>query len=518
LDLDPAKLEDAIRELGLTDEEIAARKAFLAFGDEDVARLRALHPQLERARAEIINEFYAHLLSFEETSALLGDEETLMRLKRKQSAYLERLTAGEYDARYVRERLGVGIVHNSIGLEPKWYLSGYNAYLGLLFTRLWEVRGGTDRSTLEAMLALLKLVFLDIGLVTDTYIRERQKTIARKTSQLVALSQVMAAVTSSLSLRQVLEEVMQRAVELTGSRASCVALYDAAEGRFKDWVTRGLSEHFVRNMAFRPGGLADEAFSSGAYILSNDLPGMRHRLSNLARGEGIRSFICLPLRFQAQKVGVLYVYRDDRDDFCRDELELLTTFAHCACGAISNARLYAQMTDLARTDPLTGIANRRSFDERLGIEITRGERYRRPFAVLVVDLDHFKRVNDTYGHQAGDEALRRLAAVLRDRGRAGIDVAARLGGEEFAVLLPETATDGARDMAERIRTEVERSTIRPENGVAFGVTVSVGAACYPDHADSAAALMRAADQALYAAKRLGRNRTVVFGEPMDAGA
>lgn len=517
MDLDPAKLENVARELGLTEGEIASRKAFLAFGDDDAACLRALHLPLAKVRAEIINEFYAHLLSFEETSALLGDEETLTRLKRKQSAYFERLTAGEYGLRYVRDRLGVGIVHQSIGLEPKWYLGGFNAYLRLLFSRLWDT-GAADRSMLQTMLSLLKLTFFDIGLAIDTYIYERQRVIVRKSSQLVALNQVMAAVTSSLSLRHVLEEVMRRAAELTGSRACCIALYDEAEGSFRDWVTRGLSENFTRSMAFRPGGLADEAFSSGASVLSNDLPGTRHRLSHLARQEGIRSFICLPLTFRPQKLGVLYVYRDDRDDFTRDEIELLATFAHCASGAISNARLHAQMTDLARTDALTGIDNRRSFNERLGIEATRGDRYRRPFALLMVDVDHFKRVNDAYGHQAGDEALKFLAALLRDRGRAGIDVAARIGGEEFAVLLPETAADGARDMAERIRTEVEHSTIRLGNAIEFGVTVSVGIACYPDHADSADTLVRSADRALYGAKRLGRNRAVLFGEQTDPGA
>ena len=253
-------------------------------------------------------------------------------------------------------------------------------------------------------------------------------------------------------------------------------------------------------------------------MLSNDLPGTRHRLSALARREGIRSFLCLPLRFQEQRLGVLYVYRGDRDDFRQDEIDLLASFAHCAAGAISNARLYAQMTDLARTDALTGLANRRSFDERLGIEIARGDRYRRPCALLALDVDHFKRVNDTHGHQAGDAVLKSLAALLRERARAGIDIAARVGGEEFAVLLPETDRDGALGIAERIREDVERSTIQIAEGATIGVTVSIGVCCYPDRAGSADALIRNADQALYGAKRHGRNRTVVFGEPIGPGA
>jgi len=515
---EPEKIEEVGRELGITDEEISARKAFLDFRADDVARLKALHGPLEQARAEVINEFYAHLLSFDETSALLGDESGVMRLKRTQSAYFEGLTAGEYGAAYVRDRLRVGIAHQRIGLDLKWYIGAYSKYLGLLFSRLWDAGRIEDRSTLRAMLSLQKIVLFDMGLAVDTYLHHRERTIKQKLSQLVALNQVAAALTSSLSLRQVLDEVMRCAIEFTGARASSIAFYEQAEGRFRDWVTRGLSEHFVRNMAFRRGGLADEAFSSGTHVLSNDRPETRHRLSPLAREEGIRSFLCLPLTFQEQHLGVLYVYRTDRDDFPADEIDLLATFAHLAAGAISNARLHEKISDLARTDGLTGLYNRRSFDERLAIEVKRGERYRHRFAVLMLDVDRFKRVNDTHGHQAGDAVLKFLGELLRRQVRAGVDMAARFGGEEFVVLLPDTDRGGALTVAERIRKALAGSAIRVTGEATIGVTVSVGVCCYPDHADSADALMRNADQALYAAKRLGRNRTTVFGELAAPGA
>jgi len=513
MDLDPAKIEQIARELGITDEEISARKAFLGFRDDDVARLKALHRPLERARAEIINEFYAHLLSFDETSALLGDENSVMRLKRTQSAYFEGLTAGEYGAAYVRDRLRVGLAHQRIGLELKWYIGAYNKYLGLLLSRIWDAGGLEDRATLQAMLSLEKIVFLDIGLAVDTFLHDRERTIKQKLSQLVALNQVAAAVASSLSLRPVLDEVMRCAIEFTGSRACSIAFFEQAEGRFRDWVTRGLSEHFVRNMAFRRGGLADEAFSSGSHVLSNDRPETRHRLSPLAREEGIRSFLCLPLTFQEQHLGVLYVYRADRDDFPAEEIDLLATFAHLAAGAISNARLHEKVSDLARTDGLTGLFNRRSFGERLAIEVKRGERYRHRFALLMLDVDHFKRVNDTHGHQAGDAVLEFLGDLLRRQVRVSVDMAARFGGEEFVVLLTDTGRGGAVTVAERIRKALEGSAIRISGETTIAITASIGVCCYPDHADSADALMRNADQALYAAKSLGRNRTAVFGEP-----
>lgn len=515
MSLDRSKLDERARELGICDEEIAARKAYLDFSDDDVARLKALHRPLAQARAEIINELYAHLLSFDETSALLGDEDNVVRLKQTQSAYFESLTAGEYGPGYARDRLRIGIAHQRAGLELKWYVGAYRKYLSLLFLRLWNAGGITDRGVPEATLSLLKIVFFDMGLAIDTYLHDREKTVRQKVSQLTALSKVAAAITSSLSLRQVLEEVMQSAIGFTESRASCIAFFHEETGEFKDWVTHGLSERFIRNMSFRRGGLADEAFSSGTHVLTNDLPGTRHRLSRLAREEGIRAFLCMPLLVRDQKLGVLYVYRDDRDDFDAGEIDLIGTFAHLAAGAISNARLHARMTDLAQRDGLTGLYNRRSFDERLSAELERSARYGRGFALLMLDVDHFKRINDAHGHQAGDAVLKFLADLLQRQIRSRVDMVARFGGEEFAVLLPETGTEGALCVAERIRTKLDGAPITIPGGAAIGVTASIGACCYPDRGDSAAKLVENADKALYAAKQQGRNRTVVSATPIS---
>ena len=217
-------------------------------------------------------------------------------------------------------------------------------------------------------------------------------------------------------------------------------------------------------MEFRRGGLADEAFTSGAHVPSNDRPGTRHQLSQLAREEGIRSFACLPLTFHSQHLGVLYVYRDDRDEFQPDEIELLTTFANLAAGAVNNARLHARMTDLASMDGLTGLSNRRTFDERLVIEAARCTRYQNRYSMLMLDVDHFKQVNDAYGHPAGDTVLRFLAGLLRCQVRTTVDMVARFGGEEFAILLPETDKAGAYCVAERIRHAMENSRIPLPNG------------------------------------------------------
>ncbi len=186
----------------------------------------------------------------------------------------------------------------------------------------------------------------------------------------------------------------------------------------------------------------------------------------------------------------------------RGELaELATAFNDMA------ARIAAQkavLAEVAISDPLTGLHNRRAFQARLAEEVERANRTGDPFALLLLDLDCFKALNDTFGHPAGDAVLRAVTAVLRQELRA-VDLPARIGGEEFAVLLPQTAGQGALDAAERLRAAVAAQPIAHQ-GAALPVTASVGVACYPDHAAGDQALVQAADRALYAAKRAGRDR------------
>ncbi|HEX3251019.1 MAG TPA: diguanylate cyclase [Pyrinomonadaceae bacterium] len=161
--------------------------------------------------------------------------------------------------------------------------------------------------------------------------------------------------------------------------------------------------------------------------------------------------------------------------------------------------------EAAFTDHLTGLANRRRFERQLEREVARVERFERPFTLLMVDIDNFKNLNDNFGHDAGDDAIRRLSKVLRE-GTRGIDLAARIGGEEFAVLLVETTKDGGFEVAERLRTAIKLLEI-PRAG---GITASFGVAECPSDAQTAADILKAADVALYEAKRNGRDQVVAL--------
>src|SRR5262249_38514858 len=168
-------------------------------------------------------------------------------------------------------------------------------------------------------------------------------------------------------------------------------------------------------------------------------------------------------------------------------------------------RMADELRAHARTDDLTTLPNFRAFRERIDDEIARAARYNERFGILVLDLDRFKKYNDTYGHLAGNDALQRVASVMRHTVRT-VDFPARYGGEEFAVIVPQIDTPSLAAIAERIRGGVEATT---------PVTISIGAAVYPDDGANADALFAAADERLYAAKKAGRNRV---GPPRTAGA
>lgn len=490
-------------------EEILKRKAFLEFSDEDIGRLKELHLLLAGHATFFTEDFYRHLLAFDETRELLQSDARIERLKQAQAIYFDQLTAGAYGADYIENRVHVGLIHQRVGLDPKWYFGAYSKYLSLLLPRVWGLLGDENRRTLETTLALLRIIFLDMGIAIDTYIDADRQVIRKKSEDLNALNRVAIAISSSLGLQEVRDRIMLSGIALGAAQASCIAFYDEASKRFGEWHTHGLSDDFVNHMSFDEGGLADETFTSGDYIVSNDRPETVHKLSRLARDEGIRGFVCLPLVSHTTRLGVLYLYLRDRDSCLPDEIEMLNTFSHLAAGALENARLHAKTVNLATTDTLTGMFNRRLFDEHLAKEMQRAQRYSRPLALLMLDIDHFKNINDSHGHPAGDAVLKQLAAIFGHQLR-GVDTAARYGGEEFAILLPELDGNLAKEVAERIRLAVAGTAFSLPDGHTIGVTLSIGIACYPRCADNGEAMIKHADQALYLAKQTGRNRAYVY--------
>ncbi|MFA4015005.1 MAG: hypothetical protein RUDDFDWM_000071 [Candidatus Fervidibacterota bacterium] len=220
------------------------------------------------------------------------------------------------------------------------------------------------------------------------------------------------------------------------------------------------------------------------------------------------SLMCVPLTSAKGVQGVLLI-EDSKRKFTQPDLRLLEFLTQQAAIALERVRLYEQVEKLSLTDALTGIANRRHLERHLELELARARRYGYQLAAIMLDIDHFKKFNDTYGHLAGDKVLQGLAKLIASEARAS-DLVGRYGGEEFLIICAYTDLNGALTLAERIRKSVEEKLLISHNGKELRVTISAGVAVFPDDATDEVSLIEAADKALYKAKQAGRNRVCAY--------
>lgn len=220
----------------------------------------------------------------------------------------------------------------------------------------------------------------------------------------------------------------------------------------------------------------------------------------------IGSMLILPLLYERELLGLLLFLSEKIKSLSSYQIDLLKILGNQASTALANARLYERIERMAITDGLTGLFNHRYFQERLSSEFSRLGRLSMDLSLLLIDIDYFKKINDTYGHPVGDEVLKAVAETIRKTIR-DIDIPARYGGEEFALLLPGTDGDGAVKMAERLRSSILKQRFPFEKGE-ITVTVSIGISTAPADANNKEELIKKADDALYKAKDKGRNRCI----------
>jgi len=237
-------------------------------------------------------------------------------------------------------------------------------------------------------------------------------------------------------------------------------------------------------------------------------------------------YLCVPMMAQGTALGVLHLQRcpsvvppeggqttmDGVPEWLSETKQrLAVTIGEQIALALANLSLREALRSQSIRDPLTGLYNRRYMEEWLERELYRAERAERSVGIIMLDLDHFKRFNDTHGHEAGDVVLRELGIFLKSRVRGG-DVACRYGGEEFILLLPEVSLEETQQRAEELRNGVKNLAVRHRNQLLGTVTLSLGVAVFPEHGTAVEILMRAVDQALYRAKQAGRDRVMSAGE------
>ncbi|CAA9587583.1 MAG: diguanylate cyclase/phosphodiesterase (GGDEF & EAL domains) with PAS/PAC sensor(s) [uncultured Thermomicrobiales bacterium] len=339
--------------------------------------------------------------------------------------------------------------------------------------------------------------------IEQARLREQQEQRVREAEALNSL----AASLASLDLEQLLDELVSRLRTLVGADQAGVNLLDPTGATL---TVRAVSGPGTSRLIGTP--IALEGSFSGELIRSGR---PQHWIDGKTAapfalygphepGYGPRAVIGAPLLAQDRPLGTLIAVSTRPEQFTTDHLRFLTTVAGQAAVALQNASLYADTLRLSRFDPLTGLANRRYFMEMLTAAVERAGRYGRALALLVIDLDHFKNVNDTFGHLAGDALLRATAERLGSRLRKG-DLAARYAGDELAIILPETDLAGATVLAERLRGAIGDEPFLLGGGAVVRLTLSIGVAEHTPAA-SVADLLQAADGAMYFAKHGGRDR------------
>lgn len=257
--------------------------------------------------------------------------------------------------------------------------------------------------------------------------------------------------------------------------------------------------------------IMSEAIARGSYILESDYGRSRFFQGVNNSLFDHKFFITIPLMIENEIIGVLNLNDNEKGYLNVTDLDFFLNVSEFISLSISNAQSFEKAERLSVTDGLTGLTNRQQLEVSLQNEVFRSRRYRSPLSLVMLDVDYFKAVNDTFGHQEGDDVLMGVALIIKNLCRSH-DVAARYGGEEFVLILPETNASGAWIIAERVREEVENHRFNHE-GKVHSVTISCGIAEFNNQGNQDyTELIRVADDALYQAKESGRNRTILGGE------
>jgi len=256
------------------------------------------------------------------------------------------------------------------------------------------------------------------------------------------------------------------------------------------------------------GALAAERVERPEQVLELDLVDRRGDPLAAARRVGLQRAIAVPMCLAGEIVGVLVIHMSAPRTLERSEIRVLQTLANQAVIAIENAAAYEQTKQLATTDAMTGVANHRELETYLERELQRARKTKEPLALIMCDVDHFKQINDTVGHPAGDAVLRHLTRQILVPAVRPKDLVARYGGDEFVLVLRGADSRAALAVAERVRRTVAGQAVLLDGKAVSNLSLSLGIAVFPRDGDSREALVQAADQALYVAKRTGRNRVV----------
>jgi diguanylate cyclase (GGDEF)-like protein len=345
---------------------------------------------------------------------------------------------------------------------------------------------------------------------------------ASQVGRLVSMSEMRREYSRHMRQSRALLSAVQRVQGLKSQEALCKAICttalqvssasDAAVIRWRADVAKGWVQYtspgFRHRAPFQmsPDTLATRACQEGTLLLIENVASLTGDKSLFFAGDGgwpNGTVAVVPLKFEDRVMGAIVVAAERVGAVPQDEARNVTLLGALAAPSLEMVWEMEEVSRRARTDALTGLANRRAFDEQIESHLAQADRFGHPVSLILADVDHFKVVNDTWGHEAGDVVLKSIAGTLQEGVRT-VDVCARFGGEEIAIILPQTAIVGAVELADRLRAAVGANRIWAA-GNDIPVTISCGVVSYPDGALTKEAFFAAADKALYEAKSAGRN-------------
>ncbi|MFH0702091.1 MAG: diguanylate cyclase [bacterium] len=347
--------------------------------------------------------------------------------------------------------------------------------------------------------------------IKESSIKELQKTL-HNISILYDIGQSMNFIDD---LKKLLKMILNKAILVTSSEKGSLMLRDVYTQELLVKVVHGLADKEVEEK-INEGLIECSRIKVGEGIAGNVVVSKKAIITNLGSNDPrfkypedsrVSSILCVPLIVKEEAIGVINITNKLNGKFFdQDDLNFMSALANQAAIAINNAQLY----ELAITDGLTKLYIHRHFQHLLNNEIKRSDRYQHPLSLLMMDIDNFKIINDNYGHRLGDEILKQIAQIILNTCRK-IDMPSRYGGEEFAIILPETEKQNAIKIAERLRSKIQGIIVySQDNNVPVSPTISIGVSSYPNNAKDQESLIETADKAMYSAKRKGKNCVVDF--------
>jgi len=331
--------------------------------------------------------------------------------------------------------------------------------------------------------------------------------LTRQSQELRIFHDVAKALTSSLDLDSILQTIMEKMAEYFRPDTWSLLMVDEEHDELYFAIAVGQAAEALKNVRLKMGeGIAGWAAKHGEQLIVPDVdsdPRFARRIDESTKWE-TRSVICMPLRSKLRVLGVIQLVNVDMSQFNEPEVFFLQSLCDYAAIAIENARWVEKIQELTITDDCTGLYNARHLYKTLDTEVYRSSRFGYEFSVLFIDLDHFKAVNDTYGHLIGSKLLEEIGYLIKEQLRL-IDFAFRYGGDEFVVLLPQTGKDQALVVAKRLRDALRASSFCRSEGLNLNVRASIGLATFPHDARTAHDVIRQADGMMYMVKNTTRD-------------